>query len=186
MANAPKLRGIPFNQRTSSDWNSFAPVYDPVAIRYARRVNFAIGTAVAVLAGTAILFLFLGPLAGPSAAASEARRSGDPGSFLPAVFLEMMLPIFLATIGFFLVLRIPSRIGFDLSRAYEATASALREWLSATEAPTTESKDELSDAAKLIAQGKQEPITIITRDLQIASLQPTADGGYRLSGSSLT
>lgn len=126
MADHPQIPGIPFNS-TRGDANGFAPVYEPEAIRFARKVNFAIGAVIAVALLIPLWMLFTGPISTVNA----ARVPGNFGDTAVAALLNFVLPIFLMALAGLIILKLTPRIGFDLPRAYQATAEALRQWLPA-------------------------------------------------------
>lgn len=205
MAPAPSLRGIPFYSGIATDSSGFAPVYDPRAIRFARKVNFAIGTVIGLAAlGLTLLFFTSEPIT----AANAARVPGDFGDTVTAALLNFALPIFFVTVGFLLILFVTPRIGFDLPRAYSATADALRAWLPSTageypepkENPIEELKENfatgedslrfildadgnsfLQEAAKGIARQSTEALELFSKDQRASTLSLDATGRYQLT-----
>lgn len=195
MANPPKLRGIPFNQKSTTDSSGFAPVYDPRAIRYGEHFNFWIRAILTLGIFGLYIFLYAGPLGAFSTAVYSARDQSDLGSMLRAVFFSFALPLLLVILGLSLPGPLSSLISFDLQRAYRATADELRDWLStaagsfSTLSPKEELKETLSSgenvlrsvigidaatsistAAKLIAREDPEPISLFSREGYLTEL----------------
>lgn len=201
MTNPPKLRGIPLNTAQQTDANSFAPVYDPVAIRFARRANFAIGTAIALILLYPISLIFNSP---------AVSAAVDSDSAFIRMLSGFVLPIILTLGGLLAVTALTPRIGFDLPRAYSATADALRNWLPTAagefpepkENPVEDLKDNfatpehsirfileaddnsiLKEAAKAIARQSSEPLTLISRDNRHSYLRLNSSDRYELTAS---
>lgn len=176
MATAPSLRGIPFYSGTATDSSGFAPVYDPQAIRFARKVNFAIGTVISLGALGLTLLLFSTP---------ALSSTADSESAIVRVIFNFALPISLVAVGFLLIVFLTPRIGFDLPRAYEATADALRAWLPSTAGEFPEPKENpLEELKELFATGKDSLRFILEADGS-SFLQEAARGIARQSTESL-
>lgn len=199
MATPPRLRGIPLNTASTTDYRSFAPVYDPAAIRFARKVNFAIGAGIGI--GLAILlFLFF---SSPAIRATET----SPDTLVRVIF-GFVLPILFVMVGLLTIVLLTPRIGFDLPGAYRATADALREWLGSTAgdfpAPKEKLTDELKEsfatpvdsvrfildadsesylhrAAQGIARLSPEAFELLSKDEQTSILELDSTGRYQLT-----
>lgn len=201
MTNPPQLRGIPLNTAQQTDADGFAPVYDPQAIRFGRKINFAIGTAIALGLGYLILLIFNSP---------AVSAAVDSDSVLIRMLSGFVLPIILALGGLLAVTALTPKIGFDLPRAYSATADALRNWLPLAagefpepkENPIEELKENFAtgedslrfileadaetsihQAAKAISRQSSESVHLLSKDMRTASLQLIADGRYELTTS---
>lgn len=199
MATAPSLRGIPFYSGTATDSSGFAPVYDPRAIRFARKVNFAIGTVIG-LAALGLTALLLSTPALSSTADSE--------SAIVRVIFNFALPLSLVAVGFLLIVFLTPRIGFDLPRAYSATADALRNWLPTAAGDYPEPKEDpieelketfatpadsirflldadaetsIHQAAKEISRQSPESVHLLSKDMRHGELRLAADGRYGLT-----
>ena len=199
MATPPLFRGIPLNTASTTDYRSFAPVYDPAAIRFARKVNFAIGAGIGL--GLAILlFLFF---SSPAIRATET----SPDTIVRVIF-GFVLPIVFCMVGLLTIVILTPRIGFDLPGAYRATADALREWLGSTAgdfpAPKEKLTDELKEsfstpyesarfvldgdsesyllrAAQAIARLSPDSLELLSKDEQTSLLQLDSTGRYQLT-----
>lgn len=198
MATPPSLRGIPLNTAQQTDANGFAPVYDPQAIRFGRKINFAVGIAIAI----GLIYLFSLFFSNPEVAATETSDS-----VVTRMFFNFVIPVLFVIVGYTAILILTPLIGFDLPEAYSATAEALRAWLPLAagefpepkENPIEELKESfatpeqsirsllevdansfLQDAAKGIAGQSMQRIDLISKDGLSSYLKLGSDGRYEL------
>lgn len=198
MTSRSSLRGIPFYSGVATDDSRFAPLYDPQAVRFARRVNFLISTMIGIVSLGLIALLFSTP--------ALSSTVGSESATVRIVF-NFVLPIFLCMIGILLIVILTPKIGFDLPQVYGATADALRAWLpsAAGDYPAPkgnlleEIKDNFStvdnsirftleadvnslryDAAKIIACQSPEACRLFSEDGRVSILQLDTTGRYQL------
>ncbi len=206
VTNLPAIKGIAFNPKRGEAATGFVALYDPTAVHFARRLNFALVIVLTLAFGGGGLLLlqhFAPPVADDDGSASS-------GALFLGLLFSFVLPLLLACLALIAALLTAPKLGFDLPRVYALTANELRSWLpeeagafpamgeklmkelkesfgslesAARSVTETDSESTLLEAAASVARGESEVSILISREHIVGRLVRNEDSSYSYVGN---